>query len=45
MRNWAKVAAVLALAGSPLLMRQLLHWYENRRALVLRKEVYRKPKF
>lgn len=37
--------AVLALAGSPLLVRQLLHWYDNRRSLALRKEVYRKPKF
>ena len=44
MRTWSKVVAVLALAGSPLLVRQLLHWYDNRRALALRKEVYHKPK-
>ena len=44
MRTWSKVMAVLALAGSPLLVRQLLHWYDNLRALALRKEVYRKPR-
>ena len=44
MRNWSKIAAVLALAGSPLLVRQLLHWYGNRRALALRKKVDRKPR-
>lgn len=44
MRTWSKAVAVLALVGSPLLVRQLLHWYDNRRALALRKEVYRKPK-
>lgn len=44
MRTWSKVVAVLALAGSPLLVRQLLRWYDNRRALALRKEVYHKPR-
>ena len=43
MRTWSKVMAVLALAGSPLLVRQLLHWYDNRRALALRKEVDSTP--
>lgn len=44
MRNCSKIVAILALVGSPLLVRQLLHWYDNRRALALRKEVYRKPR-
>ena len=38
------MAAVLALVGSPLLVRHLLRWYDNRRALALRKEVYHKHK-
>lgn len=42
MRTWSKIMAVLALAGSPLLVRQLLRWYDNRHALALRKEVYHK---
>lgn len=44
MKNWSKIVAILALAGSPLLVRQLLHWYDNRRALALCKEVHRKPR-
>ena len=42
MRTWSKAVAVLALVGPPLLVRQLLHWYDNRHALALRKEVYHK---
>lgn len=44
MKIWTKVLLTLALAGVPLLVHQLLYWYDNRRALALRKEIYRKPK-
>lgn len=44
MKAWTKVLFALALAGVPLLVHQLLYWYDNRRALALRKEIYRKPK-
>ena len=42
MENWTKILGVLALIGSPLLIRKLLFWYDNRRALALRKEIYHK---
>lgn len=44
MKIWIKVLVAMALAGVPLLVHQLLYWYDNRRALALRKEIYRKPK-
>lgn len=44
MKAWTKVLFALALAGVPLLVHQLMYWYDNRRALALRKEIYRKPK-
>lgn len=44
MKIWIKVLVTMALAGVPLLVHQLLYWYDNRRALALRKEIYRKPK-
>lgn len=44
MKIWTKVLVALALAGVPLLVHQLLYWYDNRHALALRKEIYRELK-
>lgn len=44
MKILTKVLLTLALAGVPLLVHQLLYWYDNRHALALRKEIYREPK-
>lgn len=44
MKVWTKTLLALGLAGIPLLIRQLLYWHDNRRALALHKEIYHKPK-
>ena len=44
MKPFRKLLSLAALLGCPFLLWKLAYWYDNRRALALRKEVYRKPR-
>lgn len=44
MKPLRKLLSLAALLGCPFLLWKLAYWYDNRRALALRKEVYRKPR-